>query len=432
MKLSMQEFQTLLDNALKGDFILWQKLRHNFCQYDIYDTRVAPKKAGLSYRNRHAHFFINEPVTQQESIAFQRIFHEANGSSPNDYAISMLGVFYRYGWGVPANLPEAVRLYTLAAKRNNPFGQDELGLCYYFGTGLPVNYAEARKCFEASAQQGNPRALNHLSCLYREGKGVIQDTQKAGEMLHRAAKQGDQEASDCLLWRNYGGDSAGIGMVSQLFHKVRVHYAGSYLYTPKHEYKITRREKEHQEVSGSVYTTASSGTHGSISTYNVTDSFTYELTYMGPFEIGDTVILKQNIPNYHGQAREETEKRPVTICGCIDTEMTKPLPVGVALLRAMEKENGDLAEIVRIADLIVDQRIQAKQQQQQPAVSSSSDEIERLRLQVRVLELQAQQQAGQASSSVSVAGTRGTTFAPPQSSALQQPLLPQQAQEFRR
>ena len=57
---------------------------------------------------------------------------------------------------------EAVKWFTLAAKKGNADAQFHLGDCYARGTGVEWNWEEAVKWFTLAAEKGQPLAKRHL------------------------------------------------------------------------------------------------------------------------------------------------------------------------------------------------------------------------------------------------------------------------------
>lgn len=77
---------------------------------------------------------------------------------------------YRDGKGVPQDLGEAVKWFSLAAKQNDPDAQFSLGCMYAAGNGVQQNVQEALKWLQRSADQGNQDAKAFLSEFIRRTK----------------------------------------------------------------------------------------------------------------------------------------------------------------------------------------------------------------------------------------------------------------------
>jgi hypothetical protein len=72
---------------------------------------------------------------------------------------------YVYGEGVPQDLGEAVKLYTLAADQGDAFGQYSLGVCYHQGIGVNKNESKAIELYKLAAAQGDENAQYNLNAL---------------------------------------------------------------------------------------------------------------------------------------------------------------------------------------------------------------------------------------------------------------------------
>ena len=96
--------------------------------------------------------------------------------SGNTDAQLALGRLYLSGWGVKADLNEALDWYTKAAKAGNEWAQLALGEFYHRGGGgFAEDYKTASKWFKLSAKQGNDWAQQHLARMYFYGQGVPKD-----------------------------------------------------------------------------------------------------------------------------------------------------------------------------------------------------------------------------------------------------------------
>lgn len=82
-----------------------------------------------------------------------------------------------------------------------------LGICYLDGIGVPVNYGEAFRLLSQAAQHRLPRAEVNLARMHAEGLGTPQDPAAAIRLYEHAAKAGEFLAQ-VALGRIY---SQGIG-----------------------------------------------------------------------------------------------------------------------------------------------------------------------------------------------------------------------------
>jgi len=87
---------------------------------------------------------------------------------------------YRFGRGVPQNLPEAVRWFRAAAEQGHARAQAILGSCYNEGLGVERNEAEAIRWLRRGADKDYPEAQYLLALQYLKGMGVARDMQEMG------------------------------------------------------------------------------------------------------------------------------------------------------------------------------------------------------------------------------------------------------------
>ena len=107
--------------------------------------------------------------------------------------------------GVLKNLPEAARLYRIAAEKGSPFAQYRLGTCLQHGEGVPYNPVEAFKWLKRAADAGDVNAQCEVGYALRNGLGVPEDKAAGVVYYRRAADQGDANAMFNL------GDCHGFG-----------------------------------------------------------------------------------------------------------------------------------------------------------------------------------------------------------------------------
>jgi uncharacterized protein len=116
-----------------------------------------------------------------------------------------LGMKYAKGDGVPLDLKEAFKLFTLSAEAGSPSGQYYLGAAYSHGKGVEKDDKTAFKWCLESAKQGHVKAQVFVGEMYDKGQGVEQDESEAFRWFERAAKQDDAEA------QSHVGDAYLIG-----------------------------------------------------------------------------------------------------------------------------------------------------------------------------------------------------------------------------
>lgn len=108
----------------------------------------------------------------------------------NPLAQFMLGLFYRQGWGRPADPVKACGHFEMAAHGNIPAAQQFFGDCLAQGTGRAVDGKAAVQWYRKAGAHGDFIALCSAGTLYIEGKIVGKDV-KQGLALCTSAAQAD-------------------------------------------------------------------------------------------------------------------------------------------------------------------------------------------------------------------------------------------------
>jgi TPR repeat protein len=102
----------------------------------------------------------------------------------------------------PANMPEAVRWYRLAAGQGNAWGQFYLGRCYLESRGVEWSEEKALELMRQAADQDNAQALFKLAELYARGIGEPRDaSDRPMRLLQRAARAGCERAYEVIVLR---------------------------------------------------------------------------------------------------------------------------------------------------------------------------------------------------------------------------------------
>jgi hypothetical protein len=144
---------------------------------------------GVLYENGHG-------VPQDYDKA--RALYEKGAAAGDGEGTTRLGVLYASGLGVPQDYAKAREWYEKAAAENDANAIDNLGVLYASGLGVPQDYAKARDWFEKAVAKDNARAMANLGVLYEKGLGVPQDHAKARDWFEKAAANGDASAKQFL------------------------------------------------------------------------------------------------------------------------------------------------------------------------------------------------------------------------------------------
>ena len=80
-----------------------------------------------------------------------------------------MGLAYRYGWGVPIDLAEAMRWFRLAAEHNLAAAQHNIAVLYEEGLGVPKDVTEAQRWYRLAAANGYRKANDAVRRLNPRG-----------------------------------------------------------------------------------------------------------------------------------------------------------------------------------------------------------------------------------------------------------------------
>jgi TPR repeat protein len=106
-------------------------------------------------------------------------------------AMVALGALCLNGNGVPKDYTNAVEWFKLAAAKNDSDAERELGVCYQSGLGVDTNFTTAAKWYERAALHTNYVAMKDLGVLYINGTGVPTNMAMAVYWFTQAAKKGE-------------------------------------------------------------------------------------------------------------------------------------------------------------------------------------------------------------------------------------------------
>ncbi len=130
------------------------------------------------------------PVRAQADLAAVRT--RAEQGDPE--ALNSLANAFANGQGVAQNLPEAIRLYQLAADRGLAPAQFNLGMMHELGRGVKADIATAFKFYLKAAEQGFAPAQFNVGNMYANGIGIKPDYFEAALWFRQAADRSVPEA----------------------------------------------------------------------------------------------------------------------------------------------------------------------------------------------------------------------------------------------
>ena len=130
----------------------------------------------------------NRKVGPSSDADYSKYLGDAQNGDP--VAQYIIGRCFHFGYGVAADLKNAVVWYSKAAEQGNALAQNNLGHCYQNGIGIGKDISKAIFWFRKAAEQGNISAQNNLGACYYRGEGVNLDYNQAAYWFKKAADQG--------------------------------------------------------------------------------------------------------------------------------------------------------------------------------------------------------------------------------------------------
>jgi TPR repeat protein len=156
----------------------------------------AQHQLGLFHR-----FGVGVPLSKSEAAKWYRKAAE-QGYAP---AQNSLAHMYSLGWGVKESEAEATKWYLKAALQGHADSQYSLGLQYENGDGVPASIKDAIEWYRKAAEQGHPAAQEWLGIKYTKGEGVLQDYKEAVKWYEKSAEQGYAAGQCSLAFAYYVG-----------------------------------------------------------------------------------------------------------------------------------------------------------------------------------------------------------------------------------
>ena len=163
---------------------------------DDYDTETLRRDAdagdaGAMMQLGLCHHFGKGGLGVDPAEAVRWYKRSVEGVNPPAGAFFNLAEAYYFGLATPKNLPEAVRLYRIAADMGVVYAQYNLGMCFEHGEGVPYNPVEAFTWYKRAADAGHPEAQCNVGAALLHGLGVPEDKVAGIGYIRRAAEGGD-------------------------------------------------------------------------------------------------------------------------------------------------------------------------------------------------------------------------------------------------
>jgi hypothetical protein len=110
-------------------------------------------------------------------------------------SMTLLGLLYENGEGVPRDAAKAASWYEIAATRGDREAMFRLGILHLDGRGVTKDERQAATWFAKAADLGQPEAMYNLGLLHISGLGGVKvDLERAADLFTRAATAGNIDA----------------------------------------------------------------------------------------------------------------------------------------------------------------------------------------------------------------------------------------------
>ena len=109
-----------------------------------------------------------------------------------------VGMFYRSGWGRPADPVRACMWFEKAAAGDIPAAQHYFAECLAHGIDRPAEPAQAAEWYLRAGENGHLGSYCHMGALYLHGDGVPKDPKRAVSLCLTGAERGSPIAQAML------------------------------------------------------------------------------------------------------------------------------------------------------------------------------------------------------------------------------------------
>ncbi len=144
-------------------------------------------------------FLFKKPFKIKQNVPEAVRLYRLAAAQGHDIAQNNLAVMLADGRCVAQDTAEAVRLYRLAAAQGNQAAQVELGVCYMDGKyGVEQDDAEAVGLFRLAAAKKYHGAQYLMGQMVENGRGIAQNTADAIQWYRLAGQQHNRGANEAL------------------------------------------------------------------------------------------------------------------------------------------------------------------------------------------------------------------------------------------
>lgn len=182
---------------------------------ELYRMAAIQGSASSQY-NLATMYFEGNGVKQNDQSAMYWLQKVCEQQYPYPSALNKMGTFYQEGTHVEKDPVQAIRLFQLAAKKENANAQFNLGMTYFHGlNGASADWPRAIELFTKAAAQGHAKAQCQMGRMFNQGSGVELDRVQAKRYLEMAASQEDPTARNELAAMHMRGHIDIIGGPNQ-------------------------------------------------------------------------------------------------------------------------------------------------------------------------------------------------------------------------
>lgn len=144
-----------------------------------------------------ARCYLHGQGTQQDVPEAARLFGMAAAADDMDAAFNLAYIYFNGMMGEP-DYAKAYAWAKIAAVRNHPASVNMLGCLYLNGFGVAVDADHAAQLFSKADALDVVDAKFNLAILYANGLGVARDDHRANQLLHEAAARGHIKSKELI------------------------------------------------------------------------------------------------------------------------------------------------------------------------------------------------------------------------------------------
>lgn len=154
---------------------------------------------------------MNKPGSRwsdQENV-FTKLFNLSR-NNPDPYLSTLLGIFYKEGFGTEIDLEKAKKRFEIGCEHNLSFAQYALADMFFKGKGVKKNPKRGLELCELAIEQSLSIALIGLGLMFIDGDneyGIKKNQARGLELLQKAASQESSLAQYTLAMRYLEGTS---------------------------------------------------------------------------------------------------------------------------------------------------------------------------------------------------------------------------------